>query len=1147
MSNSNTNFDITDARYNIVINPNKINLVLVADSKVYDKTNATISVTATAEEGLTGGEYIQYNVESNNQTVTDYYNVGNYKLVVTLKDTLNFVFNNSNEKAFSVSMANVTISLNTQKSTFGDDIIIDNYEYTVSGIVYTGDDLGVVISKEQGTDAGNYKLTATWSNTNYNVMVNDGNYIIERKSVDLNYIGSDNVTYTGNELDNLLCLDMNGLNGIVQYWYTNSNKLQITKPYVSGDYFLRVKLIDSNYTIGDVDIIDTPIKINAISWEVSINDINKVYDGSTVDIVVTEGVNTLDTSLYVINFFDGNTPLNNAPVNAGTYSVQITPKDTLNYVFGVTEQFVIEQRTVELEYYNYELTFNKQVQKAGVRIINKVVGDVIALETSYTGEGFVNAGNYSISVTNITGEDKNNYKLPETGLSLAYSIDQLKVEMTAENVSFIYTGSRLTADQLVIDFSSEYVDLGDYNVSELPIDVVKGYEVVVTSLTDNIVILNNTLQVEISPADITGIYLTGANYKYNGAERSLSVNTLILPDGNTADVEYIDNQQTEVGEYVVTAVVTNKNYKTLYLNALLVIETNMLNIVYSGSDVYYNNQAYGLTVNTDNLTEDIKSLLSITYQGVDSTYNSQDKPINAGLYRIVVTSLDTNAVQITNPTKEFNIYPKPVSVANLTTQTYTYSANTQSYNVSLIGVVDGDDVDVLLSYNGEEYAINVGTYDVLIEGLIGEDKFNYSITSGLTAMMVINPYTINVTAENKSITYGDDDVDLTYVSNALLGNDVFTGELSRQSGKFVNNYTILQGTLSAGDNYEIVYTSGVYVINPRVLTVNVVEDTFTYTGDAIVPVIEVDNIVTGDTNVYSTQIIGDNIQAGTFKVKVNVLSANYVLSTNYVDITITITKKDVSELILRLVSDTVAYTGEVFTPSAFIRQADGHTLDYDLYVTLADIESQIVNAGQYKVTVIIDDNNYSGSRQFDFEVTPIAPDDMDIVVTANSYSITVQQIPNAVYKIDNGEYQTGNVFNGLEELTKYTITVKLLANGNYTQKVLTPVEVGTTLSPESINQEINSVGEFDITKLQSIKDLVKDLSKVSEDELNEVDTAVLQSLVTAYESYIAGANQDLEDTKVATQGLLSPFGVGIFVSSIITLITLLFTIRLRNF
>ena len=74
---------------------------------------------------------------------------------------------------------------------------------------------------------------------------------------------------------------------------------------------------------------------------------------------------------------------------------------------------------------------------------------------------------------------------------------------------------------------------------------------------------------------------------------------------------------------------------------------------------------------------------------------------------------------------------------------------------------------------------------------------------------------LTVTAEAKSKTQGEADPALTYTAEGLVGSDTLTGALSRDAGEAPGTYAITQGTLTAGDNYEITFTSAVLTINKK--------------------------------------------------------------------------------------------------------------------------------------------------------------------------------------------------------------------------------------------------------------------------------------------------------------------------------------------
>jgi len=81
--------------------------------------------------------------------------------------------------------------------------------------------------------------------------------------------------------------------------------------------------------------------------------------------------------------------------------------------------------------------------------------------------------------------------------------------------------------------------------------------------------------------------------------------------------------------------------------------------------------------------------------------------------------------------------------------------------------------------------------------------------------LIINPLGITVTADAQSKVFGEQDPDFTYlVEPELVTGDTFTGQLSRDEGENVGDYEIFQGTLTAGDNYQMTYESDFLTITP---------------------------------------------------------------------------------------------------------------------------------------------------------------------------------------------------------------------------------------------------------------------------------------------------------------------------------------------
>jgi hypothetical protein len=134
-------------------------------------------------------------------------------------------------------------------------------------------------------------------------------------------------------------------------------------------------------------------------------------------------------------------------------------------------------------------------------------------------------------------------------------------------------------------------------------------------------------------------------------------------------------------------------------------------------------------------------------------------------------------------------------------------------------IADGDEI------TGEAVRIDgndVGTYEILQGSLNLASNFGNYILEIIAGNYVINKAPLTITAENKTITYGEEDVALTFTAGSGFQFDDtiedISGTLTRETGTDAGSYSILQGNLAAA-NYELSFTEGVYQITPASLTV----------------------------------------------------------------------------------------------------------------------------------------------------------------------------------------------------------------------------------------------------------------------------------------------------------------------------------------
>ncbi|WP_257666067.1 BspA family leucine-rich repeat surface protein [Parapedobacter tibetensis] len=164
------------------------------------------------------------------------------------------------------------------------------------------------------------------------------------------------------------------------------------------------------------------------------------------------------------------------------------------------------------------------------------------------------------------------------------------------------------------------------------------------------------------------------------------------------------------------------------------------------------------------------------------------------------------------------------TINGITLEDVTVAYNGQLHSLTITGELP-EGVSVTYRNNGRTDA-GTQTVTAAIDG--GDNYEDVELTAELT----VTPLEITVTADNKSKVFGSDDPALTYTfAPELIGDDAFTGTLSRDAGEDVGDYAITQGNLSAGDNYAITSEEGSLAITPAVITGITLEDaSFTYDG-----------------------------------------------------------------------------------------------------------------------------------------------------------------------------------------------------------------------------------------------------------------------------------------------------------------------------
>lgn len=163
----------------------------------------------------------------------------------------------------------------------------------------------------------------------------------------------------------------------------------------------------------------------------------------------------------------------------------------------------------------------------------------------------------------------------------------------------------------------------------------------------------------------------------------------------------------------------------------------------------------------------------------------------------------------------FSVAATPDATSGLTEMTYTSS------NPAIAEVTTDGTVTVKAA----------GTTTITVSQAGNDTYAPFTKAQTLTVKKV--PITVTATAANKKVGTADPAVFAYTYSGTLVGEDAFTGALTRQSGEAVGTYNILQGSLTLGSNYEIDYVPAVFEIldkTPQSITVSAMPEK-TY-GDA---------------------------------------------------------------------------------------------------------------------------------------------------------------------------------------------------------------------------------------------------------------------------------------------------------------------------
>lgn len=569
---------------------------------------------------------------------------------------------------------------------------------------------------------------------------------------------------------------------------------------------------------------------------------NKTYDGTTTasGTILLNGIvagDTVGTSGATYAFADKNAGTGKTVTVTGA---TLTGADAGNYTLIIPAGIVADifKKAITAGIVANNKTYDGTTTGTGAVTLNGAVsGDAVAA----TGTTFTfadkNAGvgkNVAVAGTALTGADAGNYTLTVSASAVA---DILKAALTANVVanSKVYDGTTTASGSITLNGVVAGDSVGttgatfvfaDKNAGTGKTVNVAGATLTGADAGNYTVSIPATVLADILKKAITATAVAN-NKTYDGTTAgsgTVALNGVIAGDAVTAGgttFTFADkNAGTGKTVSITGTVLSGADAGNYALSVPASVIADILKKAITGAAVANSKTYDGTTTGTGAVT--LTGLIAgdaVTATGTSFTF--ADKNVgtskNVAVAGTTLSGADAGNYTLTIPASVFADILKKTLSATVAVNSKVYDGTTAGTGtVTLNGVVAGDAVS-LTSTTFTFADKNAGTGKAVgLAGtaLSGADAGNYAFTVPTNATGTITPRPLAIAANNASKTQGEADPVLTYTlgSGSLVSGDTLLGLLARSSGEAPGTYAIGQGTLSAGSNYLITFTSGTFTI-----------------------------------------------------------------------------------------------------------------------------------------------------------------------------------------------------------------------------------------------------------------------------------------------------------------------------------------------
>lgn len=615
------------------------------------------------------------------------------------------------------------------------------------------------------------------------------------------------------------------------------------------------------------------LEVKPCAITVTAQDASKTYGESdpkfTYD--VTSGKLVEDESLQGIEIERED----NDNVRDGGYALHLTQPEGANSNYKITFKdgtFTIDKRELSVTWdTTTEFTYDGEEHCPQAKLHNAIEGDDVS---AYVDGAKVKAGTYTAKITELTGDDAGNYKLPAEGLTCEFSVKKApqgapKVQATAETVSGKSDG-KITGVDTKMEWRAK--DSGEYQgvpegVTEIADCAVGTYEVRyradsdhdASSATEVTVNAGGKLVVTL-PAKQVGYTITA-----NPDELDWHGSTTLTVGIESGYFTDNDSYAIKVNNAVV-APDARGEFTVQNAESDLVVTVEGVRKHEAVSDEWLSddNTHWHKCACGDKIDEAKHDFEWVVVKAPTATEKGS-KQQRCKVCGHKLAEVEIPAAAIVGYSDEYDGAYHTVDATRLPEgATAQYSTDGKNWSSEAPKIKDVGTLTV--------------AYQVTIDGATAEGEVT----------LEVKPCAITVTAQDASKTYGEADPVFTWdvTSGKLVAGETLQGlEIERENNDNVRDggYALqLTQPEGANPNYSITFVDGVFTINQRLLTVTWGTSEFVYDGEKHCPEATLGN-VNGKDDLGAT-VVGSQVEAGdsyqaTLTALTGKAAGNYALPT----------------------------------------------------------------------------------------------------------------------------------------------------------------------------------------------------------------------------------------------------------------------------